>query len=118
MGYASDELDGVDRDAGLRLALPGPDCARDHNDGPRALDLSSEDQQLLTQEHVFGEQESARSEQVGNQTKDWRDGVAECGADVAQRAPGRGSHAGHQTLQHASSMPAFRRRDKLVIPQN
>ena len=48
-----------------RFAPSAGDRARGHNNGAvegreiRALDVSPDDQQLLTQEHVFGEQESA-----------------------------------------------------------
>src|SRR5450432_3110654 len=102
-GHPTDELDGLDRDTGLRrlliarapspehlksLPMPAQDRlglhekhrfapsaaerARDHHSGAvesgeiRALDLSPEDEQLLRQQHVFGEQESAWSEQVGD----------------------------------------------------
>jgi hypothetical protein len=110
-----------------RSAPSAGDCARDHDDGAvergeaRALDLSPEDQQLLTKEHVFGKQKSAWPEQIGNHAKDrsgGSGGIAKCSAGAAQRAPGRRSHEAQQALQHASSMAALRRRNKLVIPQN
>jgi hypothetical protein len=56
-----------------RFAPSAGDGARDHHDRPiegreiRALDLSPENQQPLTQEHVFGEQEPARPKQIGDQ---------------------------------------------------
>ena len=55
-----------------RFAPSAAQRARDHHNGAvesgeiRAPDLSPEDEQLLTQKHVFGEQESAWSEQVGD----------------------------------------------------